>query len=364
MNVCTACATTPVKGNGLCRPCSSALARARSRRTIAELRPDVAARFADSSPHRPDEVVPTGGEEVHVHCTSCHQVRRCVAKNACSTEHCIRCAARIKKLEEQSVAVTHPELARLFSPRSPYGPDAITAGSSFNVIVQCSRCGQERDTGIRTVVQTTLCEQCSYRIAWHHKYASRFEALLPYLAVGHDAEFPYLLGDRAEFVGTCGHVTAATFETFERRGRTCEDCFSPSRRAKQSKGERELASYVRGLGYDVKVNRRSVIANGGKRLELDLWLPDGKLAFEFNGEYWHSDEFMGEAGSAERYHRAKLEACATAGIRLAFVWEGDWQRRTSEVKTAVERFLVSGGRERWPILSRLTSEKDANAVLA
>ena len=51
--------------------------------------------------------------------------------------------------------------------------------------------------------------------------------------------------------------------------------------------------------------------------EIDMYIPDIKLAIEYNGCYWHSIE----AGKDEKYHRLKTELCAKKGIQLFQIFE-------------------------------------------
>jgi hypothetical protein len=91
--------------------------------------------------------------------------------------------------------------------------------------------------------------------------------------------------------------------------------------------EGELADAVAALLPDETLlrNVRSVLADG--RMELDIWLPDRRVAVEFNGVYWHSEPMGHDASS----HRAKRDACAAAGIRLLTVWSDDWEDRREVV---------------------------------
>ena len=109
----------------------------------------------------------------------------------------------------------------------------------------------------------------------------------------------------------------------------------------KSQGEDELADYVESLG--LKIVRRDRVLLGGK--ELDIYIPELKLALEYNGDYWHSDEVLMDRAdiSAEEYHRQKLEASVELGIRLGFVWESEWRGETGRmlVEASVREFLVS-----------------------
>lgn len=51
-------------------------------------------------------------------------------------------------------------------------------------------------------------------------------------------------------------------------------------------------------------------------LEVDLYVPDLKLAVEVNGTYWHSEKFKNR-----NYHVDKFNACSKEGVRLIQVWD-------------------------------------------
>jgi len=55
--------------------------------------------------------------------------------------------------------------------------------------------------------------------------------------------------------------------------------------------------------------------------EIDIYLPDYKLAIEFNGEYWHSPGKLGGTTEWFKYHQDKIDLCAEHGIRLLHIWE-------------------------------------------
>jgi hypothetical protein len=88
-----------------------------------------------------------------------------------------------------------------------------------------------------------------------------------------------------------------------------------------SRGERDLHALVRSLlpeGVSVLQNARSVLSDG--RIELDVYVPDLKIAFEFNGIYWHAED----KGHGRTDLLSKQKACAQEGISLFIVWEDDW----------------------------------------
>ena len=80
----------------------------------------------------------------------------------------------------------------------------------------------------------------------------------------------------------------------------------------QSKYELELCSFIKSLGVTYKINDRSII----KPYELDIYIPDHKLAIEFNGSYWHSDRTVDKT-----YHQMKTKLCNDLGITLIHIYD-------------------------------------------
>ena len=53
--------------------------------------------------------------------------------------------------------------------------------------------------------------------------------------------------------------------------------------------------------------------------EIDIYLPDLKLGFEFNGVFWHSNKFKDK-----EYHLNKYKKSVDNEIKLCTIWEDDW----------------------------------------
>jgi hypothetical protein len=64
--------------------------------------------------------------------------------------------------------------------------------------------------------------------------------------------------------------------------------------------------------------------------ELDIYIPDLKLAFEFNGLYWHS-----EINKPINYHLDKTKLCEKNKIQLIHIWEDDWIYKKDIIKSMV-----------------------------
>jgi G:T-mismatch repair DNA endonuclease (very short patch repair protein) len=90
----------------------------------------------------------------------------------------------------------------------------------------------------------------------------------------------------------------------------------PSCAVRLSAPENEIASIIESEGLTVIRSDRSLI----KPLEIDIVIPEKKIAIEYNGLKWHSEEF----GKDKHYHSNKTKMCNDAGFRLVHIWENEW----------------------------------------
>ena len=85
-----------------------------------------------------------------------------------------------------------------------------------------------------------------------------------------------------------------------------------------SRAELEICDWVRNHTTSaVRLGDRSVITP----LELDIYIPEKKLAIEYCGLYWHSEN-TGQKTSA--YHQIKWQRCLDQGIKLITIFEDEW----------------------------------------
>lgn len=105
-----------------------------------------------------------------------------------------------------------------------------------------------------------------------------------------------------------------------------------------SKGEKELFEFIESIGVSVTTNRRDILPN---RLELDIYLPEHKIAFEYNGLYYHSENFL-----PNNYHYNKTQMCSDLGIRLIHVWEDQWENSKDIVQEHIKRLLGVSNRHK------------------
>lgn len=66
-------------------------------------------------------------------------------------------------------------------------------------------------------------------------------------------------------------------------------------------------------------------------LELDIYIPDKKVAIEYNGVYWHSTNI----GMDKNYHLNKTKLCEAKGIRLIHIFQNEWNSSKEICKSII-----------------------------
>lgn len=133
--------------------------------------------------------------------------------------------------------------------------------------------------------------------------------------------------DRISFIClTCNNEDSIPTETFKWRisnaGTPCSTCGGIT---KGSLKEKQVANFINDLGFNTIRNCRETLGN---KKELDIVIPDHKLAIEFNGLYWHNDLRIDK-----NYHLEKLQAANNKGIRLITIFEDEWDNNQPVVQS-------------------------------
>lgn len=127
-----------------------------------------------------------------------------------------------------------------------------------------------------------------------------------------------------------GHEWEAKIHDRNGKNSGCPTCITGY---KVSKPENEIAETIKKLEpkLNVKTNVKSLI----KPYELDVYIPEKKIAIEYNGLYWHSEHM----GKDKKYHYNKWLSCKEQGIQLIQIWEDDWSRSPELVKNMIAHKL-------------------------
>lgn len=93
--------------------------------------------------------------------------------------------------------------------------------------------------------------------------------------------------------------------------------------------ELELEEYIKSFDILFERNNQKIIKG-----ELDFYFPEKNLAIEFNGCWFHSDNFK-----PKNYHMNKWKECREKGIQLISIWEDDWNFKKDIVKSMLKSKL-------------------------
>ena len=132
----------------------------------------------------------------------------------------------------------------------------------------------------------------------------------------------------------CGHTFEITYDLFRSRikykNSACLECY-PKNDLSSIK-EKELKEFIISIygNNDILINDRIVLDG----IELDIFIPSKRIAFEFNGLYWHSDKFKDKF-----YHQNKTNKCKEIGIDLLHIWEDDWINKKDILKSIISNRL-------------------------
>lgn len=110
----------------------------------------------------------------------------------------------------------------------------------------------------------------------------------------------------------------------------CPTCFPPLNGTSQ--GEQELLDFIKSIySGPVEQKNRTLVAPR----EIDIFLPELNLAFEYNGLYWHSEL----AGKDRNYHVSKTNLCEKAGVRLVQIFEPEWEFKKEILQSFIKKLL-------------------------
>ena len=68
--------------------------------------------------------------------------------------------------------------------------------------------------------------------------------------------------------------------------------------------------------------------------EVDIYIPERKLAFEYDGLFWHNS-----VNKPDNYHLEKTERCEESGVQLIHVFEDEWMNKRPIVESRVKNLF-------------------------
>lgn len=262
---------------------------------------------------RPDEVLSSCSQRVWWQCAEGHEWEATV-NNRAHGYGCPYCAGQRPVQGENDLATTSPLLAKEWDEENNGGlaPSDVTGGSSKAVYWRCDK-GHRWKASIASRAKGAGCPYCAGRLAIPG--VTDLVTVDPRLA----QEWAYDLNEGADpstvlpnsnkkYRWRCerGHVWQAT-PNGRSRGTGCPVCSSEM---KTSFPEQAVFWCLSEVLHE-EVRNREEIPFDGKKLEIDVYLPQRRVGVEYDGIYWHK-----EKSEADKRKTANLNAVNIRLIRI------------------------------------------------
>jgi len=98
-----------------------------------------------------------------------------------------------------------------------------------------------------------------------------------------------------------------------------------------SKGEQQIVDFLKTY-TNVETTNRTLLSGH----ELDIYLPEYRLAIEYNGTYWHCDKHN---RIDKRYHLRKTIQCENQNIHLIHIWDVDWLSKPEIIQSRLRHLI-------------------------
>lgn len=84
------------------------------------------------------------------------------------------------------------------------------------------------------------------------------------------------------------------------------------------------------LTYIKEIYKSNIIENYKDKYEIDIYLPDINLGIEFNGLWYHSENYK-----SKTYHQDKTLYFKNKNINILHIWEDDWKYKNDIIKSII-----------------------------
>lgn len=124
----------------------------------------------------------------------------------------------------------------------------------------------------------------------------------------------------------------------------------------KSAGEQQVFEFLSNL-TEAESRNRTIL----KPKELDIYLPERKLAVEYCGEFYHSSGSKEEERKMRKKHIEKYRACKEQGVRLITLYETEWKERNYAIRRLLRNAV---GKSKGKLMARKCELRKATAAEA
>lgn len=257
------------------------------------------------------------------------------------------------------IKTTNPELMDIWNfDKNKISPEEITRASGKSVWWVCEKNHEWKTKVLNVSTNGSRCPYCSGVKSL--KGFNDISTLAPYLIKEwnykknlFDPE-DYTVGSEKYVWWICeqGHEWEACIKS-RSQGNGCPHC---SKTYNNSREELEVLDYIKSIIPNIPIEHGSRYVLGGK--ELDIYIPEKKMAIEYNGTFWHTEKYRED----KLYHYKKWKECRDNDIQLITIWSDEWIENTSVVKNMLKHKL--GENKKSQIYARKTVVEEVPTIIA
>lgn len=212
-----------------------------------------------------------------------------------------------------------------------YGVENITQNKDYAKKVRQTMIERYGET---SYTKTEKYKKYWYKKSWNNTISKWSDFVVPlfkfeeYKGYKHGEEYNWkCVKCGNEFLGK---ITPNSYDKSFGRMPRCFNCFPLVK--KSSRPEKEIKEFINSF-YDGEIilNSSEIIYP----LEIDIYIPDKKVAIEFNGLFYHNDK----SNKKKKYHCIKSSRCERKGIFLFHIFEDEWENKKDLVKNRIKNLL-------------------------
>lgn len=286
-----------------------------------------------------NEVVSGSKQKAYWKCPQGHEFYRAICDISIKTTgYCSECSPKTIVAGMNDLATKFPEVAKEWHPvkNGDLKPESVSS-ESHEKVWWIGECSHEFMSSIRNrAKKKTGCTVClnqeilvgfndlattnpALAKEWH---PTKNESLTPQDIVAGSSKKVWWLCSK-------NHEWESFVSGRHGKGYGCPHCNATQY---VSKPEQAIADFIASHGFVVKQSDRSLLKGSGiGAKEIDVVVPEAKLAIEFNGLYWHTENW----GKDSKYHYNKFSAVSITGYQLLQIWEDEWVKNPDMVKNMI-----------------------------
>lgn len=191
--------------------------------------------------------------------------------------------------------------------------------SNQKIKVQCETCGHMWKTRAASVYKRTGCPKCNGGIAiTQEEFENRLkDKKLNFEVVGKYEKDKRKIKTICKFCGKTRYLVSQSI--YKNTKCSCQT-------SNVSIKEKELNEKIKSYGFKTIENKRDENYDN----EIDIFLPELNIGFEYNGLYWHSEKFRDK-----NYHDNKLDFWKKKGIQIFNIYESE--KKEKEIETILNK---------------------------